>query len=364
MIWIVFAGLTVVVMAGLLWPVAKSARAVADPGRDAYDRTIFRDQLAELDRDVERGIIAPGEADAARNEISRRLIAAVVTAPENRTRSAPALGLLAVLIVPAIAIPLYLRAGSPGLPDVPLAARLETAEETGDMDALIAKVERHLAGKPDDLEGWKVLVPTYRRAQRWSDAAEAQRNILRLSEPTAANLADYGEALVLANQGLVPADANRLFAAALKTDAKFPKARFYAALALKQEGRADEARTAFEAFLADTPAGAPWRDMLLAEMKVFSARPPALDRETMASAQAMAPEERQKMILAMVDGLEEKLKADGNDLEGWLKLIRARGVLGDREKAKQAYGQAQEMFKNDGRAIAALSGLADEMGLK
>lgn len=363
MIWIIFTGMTALVIGGLLWPVLKRSPEAANTDRNAYDRTIFRDQLAELDRDVERGTISAHEAEGARNEISRRLIATAAALPAQQ-RLAPSLALLSALIIPVIAIPLYLRAGSPFLPDVPLATRLERAVETGDMDAMIAKVEQHLAENPDDLQGWQVIAPNYRRAERWSDAAEAQRNIMRLSPVTAAGLADYGEALVLANQGLVSAEAHKLFTAALKVDAKFPKARFYDALALKQEGRAQEAGAAFEAFLADTPADAPWRAMLLAEMKDLSSRPPALDQQTLANAQNMSPEERQNMILSMVDGLEAKLAADGDDLDGWLKLIRARGVLGDAEKAKRAYEKARAQFKDNPEALASLDGLSQELNIQ
>ena len=84
---------------------------------------------------------------------------------------------------------------------------------------------------------------------RWADTTEAYRNVVRLSPPDAANLSDYGEAQVMANQGIVPAAAHAVFAQALAIDPGFPKARFYDALALKQEGKTAEAKAAFEAFL-------------------------------------------------------------------------------------------------------------------
>ena len=275
MIWIVFAGMTAAVIAALLWPVVRGKGARTEAERDAYDRAVFRDQLAELDRDVERGTIGQADAEAARNEISRRLIAASQQPSRSRgTEALPWIAILGALIIPAVALPLYIDAGSPMLADVPLAARMADAEKNNDFDALIAKVERHLAETPDDLQGWQILAPAYRRAMRWDDAAEASRNILRLSAPTAENISDYGEALVMASQGMVPAEAHTLFKQALVLDPKMPKARFYDALALKQEGRLAEAKAAFEAFLKDTPADAPWRQMLLAEMQDQAAKPP------------------------------------------------------------------------------------------
>ena len=289
MIWIVFAVMTGAVIAVLLLPVLRRGAGAGGADRSVYDRAVFRDQLAELDRDLERGTIGAAEADAARNEISRRLIAADAQPRRKQAISGPAVALAAVLIVPIVALPLYLKTGSPGLPAVPLGQRMAQAEQTGDYEALIVKVEQHLAQNPDDLEGWKVLAPAYRRGMRWADAVEAHRNIVRLSPPDAMTIADYGEALVMAGQGMVSAEAHGLFDKALALDPKLPKARFFDALALKQEGKTVEAKAAFDAFLKDTPADAPWRPMLLAEMQDMGAKPPALDSQTVKDAQAMSP---------------------------------------------------------------------------
>jgi cytochrome c-type biogenesis protein CcmH len=229
------------------------------------------------------------------------------------------------------------------------------------MDALIAKVEAHLEANPDDLQGWQILAPAYRRMMRWADAAEAFRNVVRLSPPDAANLSDFGEAQVMANQGIVPASAHEIFSQALAIDPSFPKARFYDALALKQEGKTAEAKAAFEAFLKDTPADAPWRQMLLAEMQDMSAKPPALDQQTMADASNMSADDQQAMIRSMVDGLDQKLAANPDNLEGWLRLIRARTVLGDTDKARVAYKKALETFSGNEDALAQIAALAREM---
>ena len=203
-----------------------------------------------------------------------------------------------------------------------------------------------------------------RRDQRWQDAADAYRNIVRLSPPDAANISDYGEALVMANQGMVPAPAHALFDEALKLDPKFPKARFYDALGLKQEGKTDEAKAAFEAFLKDTPEDAPWRPMLLAEMQDMNAKPPALDQQTMADAAQMSGADQQAMIRSMVDGLEQKLAANPDNLDGWLRLIRARVVLGDTDKAQAAYKKALETYSGNEDALAQIAALGRDMKLE
>lgn len=364
MIWIVFAAMTAAVIGALLWPVVKSKPAETVAERAAYDRAVFRDQLAELDRDVERGTIGQAEADAARNEISRRLIAAAEEPAAKRAPNFAWAAIAATLIVPLVALPLYLKSGTPQLADVPHAERMANAEKAGDMDALIAKVEQHLEANPDDLQGWTILAPSYRRMMRWADAAEAYRNVLRLSKPDAANISDIGEAQVMANQGIVPASAQELFRQALALDPSFPKARFYDALALKQQGKTAEAKAAFEAFLKDTPADAPWRPMLLAEMQDMGAKPPALDQQTMADASQMSGEDQQTMIRSMVDGLDQKLAANPDNLDGWLRLIRARVVLGDTDKAKAAYKKALEVYSGNGDALAQIAALARDMKIE
>jgi cytochrome c-type biogenesis protein CcmH len=367
MLWIALAVLTAAVLAALLIPaVIRTAPAdVAD--RNAYDRAVFRDQLAELERDAERGTIGAAEADAARNEISRRLIAASGQSRGAGRRSGlgtRVIAILAALLIPAIALPIYLKAGSPALPDVPLADRMASAEQNGDFEALIVKVENHLADNPDDIEGWKVLAPTYRRFNRWADAAEAYRNMLRLAPPDATTLADYGESLVMEGEGMVSAAAHQLFTQALALDAKLPKARFFDALALKQEGKTEEAKAAFQSFLADSPADAPWRPMVMSEIGSLTGRPPALDSQTMADASNMSADDQQAMIRSMVDGLEQKLTTNPDDLDGWLRLIRARAVLGETDKAKAAYEKALIQFSGNGDALAQIASLGREVKIQ
>jgi cytochrome c-type biogenesis protein CcmH len=363
-IWIIFAIMTAVVMAGLLMPVLRRTPTPAASRAD-FDKAVFRDQLAEVERDRERGIIGEAEAEAAKNEISRRLLQAAQAQPVSADTRKPGvvLPVLAALLVPAVALPLYIANGVPGMPDVPRAQRMENAAKSGDFEALVAQVEAHLGDNPDDISGWKVLAPAYEREQRWSDAADAYANILRLSKPDAATLASYGEMQVYAKQGLVTAEAHKAFGQALLIDPKDPKSRYYVALGLKQEGKSAEAKAAFAALLADSPADAPWRGIVQAELNDQTSRPPALTAEQMASGAGMAAGDQQQMIRSMVDGLEAKLKADANNLDGWLRLIRARTVLDEADRARQALATAREYFKDQPAALTSLDGLAKELNL-
>lgn len=325
MIWLVIAVMTAAVVAVLLVPFLRESKAM--PSSDAdFDSAVYRDQLQELDRDAARGIIGEAEAQAARNEISRRLLqVATPAAPGSGHRYA----LLAVLLVPLIALPLYAKYGSPRVPDVPLQERLNGAIANKDFAALVATVEAHLAKSPDDAGGWRVVAPAYRNEQRWDDAAAAYANILRLAPPTAEALADYAEMLVYANEGMVTDEAQRAFDEALKLDPGDARARFYRDLAVKQGGTG-----------------------------------PALTDEQIAMGQSMSKQDQAAMIAGMVDGLEQRLGSDAHDLEGWKRLIRARSVRNEIDKAKASFAIAVDIFKDEPASLDALHVLAKELGME
>lgn len=363
MIWIVFAVLAALTLTALLMPVLSGGVSLA-VARSDYDRAVFKDQLAEIERDVARGLLNGEEAAAARNEVSRRLLqAADQKASVTGARPNALLPAIAALAVPALAATLYFSAGQPGLPDVPRAARMANAQASGDFVAMVAQVEEHMQANPDDVKGWQVLGPAYRREQRWQDAANAFGNIVRLSPPDAALFADYGEMLVLANDGNINAEAQTVFGKAMVLDPKEPKSRFFTAIALKQQGQPDAAKAALQALLADAPADAPWRGMVESAIADMAAKPPALTPEQMQSGAVMNAGDQQQMIRGMVDNLDAKLKADPNNIEGWLRLIRARSVLGEADKAKAALTTARDTFKDKPEALQSLEGLAKDLNL-
>jgi cytochrome c-type biogenesis protein CcmH len=365
LIWLAMAGLTIAVVAALVWPLTRRT-PVAAP-RAQFDAAVYRDQLAELERDLARGAIGPSEADAARNELSRRILG-TLTDDGSKTRGEVSLpwrsAVSAALLVPLIAIPIYLWSGSPKLPDLPLQARLDNAIEANDLDALVARVEAHLAKSPGDVAGWQVLAPIYRRMERYDDAANAYARILSLGSPTAELLADYAEMRVYANQGLVTSAATEPLKQALALDPKNPKARFFTGLAQKQEGKTEEARATWTSLLADSPADASWRPLLQNEIASIDAPAPGPNQEQIAAAETMTPEERDTMIRGMVDGLEQRLKADGSNLEGWRRLINARMVLGERDKAKASLSEARLAMRDNATALADLDSLAKQLGME
>jgi len=364
-LWLAMAGLTAAVMAALVWPMMRRAPVAAS--RAQFDAAVYRDQLAELERDAARGIIGPAEADAARNEVSCCIIGTPATESgkgEEETKSAGRSALLAALLIPLVAVPIYLWAGSPRLPDLPLQARLDNAVESNDLDALVARVESHLAKNPGDIAGWQVLAPVYRRMERYGDAANAYVRIISLGTPTADLLADYAEMQIYANQGLVTTAAVAPLREALKLDPKNPKARFFMALADKQEGKTAEALAGWKALLADSAPDANWRRLVENEIAAVEKPTPGPTKEQVAAAEEMTAADRETMIRGMVDGLEERLKADGKDLDGWRRLINARMVLGERDKAKASLDEARMVMKETPGALTQLDALAKQLGME
>jgi cytochrome c-type biogenesis protein CcmH len=316
-----------------------------------------------LQKDAERDLIAPADFAAAQNEMSRRLLDAS-SSKKNQKPASPLTSVFLAAIVPIIALPLYLKFGTPDLADVPRQARLEQAVETNDFEALVARVEQQLQKTPDDLTGWKILSPAYAKMLRYDESANAIWQTMRLTEPTPDLLSEYGEMLTLANQGIVPLPAVTAFAQALIRDPKHPKARFLSTLALKQEGKLAEAKSGYEALLADAPSNAPWRQAVISELaSLQTAKAPALKQEQVAAVTAMSQGDQRAMILSMVDGLETKLAANPGDLDGWQKLIRARSVLGDLAAALAARTKAQAQFKDQSEALATLDVLSAELKL-
>src|SRR5688572_20425155 len=207
-IWIVFALMTGTAVAAVLWPLSRPPlQKAADP-----DTQFYRDQLAEIDRDVERGLLSPAEAEAARAEAARRLLrvgsvpeglADVMDEPALRRRRA--VSAIALSAIPLLALAVYGANGSPRLPAQPLTARLQADQQGFDFAAAVMRIESHLAQHPDDGRGWEVIAPVYLSGGRVDDAVKAYGNVLRLLGENATRLTNFGQALVTAGDGVVSA---------------------------------------------------------------------------------------------------------------------------------------------------------------
>ena len=375
LLWIIFAVMTAVGLAAVLWPLLRpgKGRDVSGANDAAQDVAVYTDQLQELERDLERGVVSEADAEAGRREIARRLLAADSRLAEGAGQSGDsgeglrnATVIATAVLVPVLGLSVYLATGSPMLQDQPLAKRLEAPVSAGSMPELLARVEAHLRTNPNDLRGWSVIGPVYMRLQRYADAADAFRRVLSLGPPDAAVYASYGEALMLSQQGLVTVDALEAFTEANRLSPEQPKPRYFLALAAFQEGRKDEAIAAWRALLADAPTDAPWRgtvesQIARAEGRSPAATAPALSQDTVSAAQDMAPEERQKMIEGMVDRLAQRLSTEGGAIEEWLRLARAQAVLGRKQEAGSTLATAKAKFADTPTALARIEELGRSM---
>jgi cytochrome c-type biogenesis protein CcmH len=395
--WIISALLTVFVAVLLLAPLMRaSARATR---YDEGEAAVYRDQLRELERDKAEGLISAEEADYARAEIGRRLLAIAgrdkageeANGAETEPGAAPAAvrrrytlsQAFILLCLPVIGLAGYLEIGSPGTPDAPLEARIENPGD--DVDLLIAKVERHLATSPEDGNGWNVLAPVYFRIGRYDDAELAYRNAIRILGPDAGRMNGLGETLVVRNDGIVTEDARMAFQAALKLEPNNPRADFYLALALEQSGRRAEALAAFQDIAKASPPTAPWMPLVNQHIAANSAgvplaNPPAStaaagntpakpaapgnpSAEDIANAQTMSEADRGEMIRGMVASLDARLKDDPNNFEGWMRLVRSYALLKDKEKAEAALKEGLKTFPAAGSQGQQLIAMAKELGL-
>lgn len=356
-LWFVFALMTAGAVFAVLWPLGRSARPQTPGGSET---TVYRDQLAEVGRDAEAGLIGAPEAAAARVEIGRRLLEAADAEEDHPSqaskpwpRRAVAVGALAG--IPLLALLIYLPLGSPQLPDFPLAERLQSADASQPLENLVAQVESHLEKHPADGRGWTVLAPVLAKLGRFEDAARAYRNVITYTGETAQLRADLGAALAGAANGIVTADAKSEFERAVALDPKDAKARFFLGMAAEQDGRTADAVTIWKALLADAPAEAQWRGAVQEALAQFGDGAPRPTEEQVAAASDMNEADRSAMIHKMVDRLSARLKQDGNDVEGWLRLARAYMVLKEPEKSRVVRDDARRALERNEAGLRQLN---------
>ncbi len=351
--------LALLVLAVVLLPLLRGGASA--PSREIFDRAVYRDQIAELEREQARGLIAPAEADAARLEIQRRLLRAEGGPAEARAGRNPALALVLALLAASGAGLIYLATGTPGLPAQPFAQRTPDPEEQALRQGL-AQIERRVQEAPGDGEAWLLLARTRGALAQWRAADEAWRRALALVPVTPDLRAAALEASVLAADGTISPAATEGFAKVLAEEPDNPVARFYLAAAAAQDGRQQEAITAWLALAADLPAGLAIRDEIARRVAIAARAAGIATPALPPPAEPPDAQARQEMIRGMVERLAARLEAEPNDADGWQRLGRAWGVLGEREKSIAAYARAGALRPDD-MAIASAEAQALLEGL-
>jgi cytochrome c-type biogenesis protein CcmH len=361
MIWLVFALLTGAAVMSVLWPLGQGSEP-ADPA--ATDIAFFEEQIAEIERERAEGRLSPQDAESARAEAARRLLRARAESAagvEPSRRNALIAAGATIVLVPVLSVLLYSRLGHSNLPDAPLQARLDAKSTLHDLAAAVARIEAHLAEHPEDGRGFEVVAPVYLREGRLEEAVNAFSQALRLLGATPQRHSSLGEARVLAAGGTVTPEARRDFEAALALDPSFAMARYYLGLAAAQNDERDKAIDIWSKLLDDSPPDAPWRERLSARLSQLRGSPQA--SEQAAKIAALPEGQRLEAIRSMVERLRGRLEQNGDDVEGWLKLIRAYSVLAESDRARTALDDARKALANDKNALARIDALARELGV-
>lgn len=415
LLWLCFALLTAAVVAVLMQPLRRGPAVSVAPA--AADLAVYRDQLRELDAERDRGLIAEDEIESARAEIARRLLkraAGAEPAPANAAdpKEAKSAGrarkayMAIAAVLPVAAVVLYLATGSPFLSSHPFVANETSAGQPQAIMALIGQVEQRLRDHPEDGKGWDVIAPVYLRLERFADAAHAFAEASRLEGESVRRLLGFAEATLMAENGVVTEPVRKAALRVLELEPARKEVRAWLILAREQDGDLRGAAEDYRKLLAEAPADAAWRKAIADRLALVESRlrgekpgesekakapePPAAASEPPRSqgeiadnaapsgatpesaapsggppdVSSMTPAERDAFITSMVDRLAARLKENGHDLEGWMRLARAYKVLGRDSDAQAAIARARASFAGDQAALAEIDKSEQSLGLK
>jgi cytochrome c-type biogenesis protein CcmH len=384
-LWIVLTLMIALAVVGLAIPLIRPG-GVLD--RRTTSAEVLKAQLADLDRQAEAGTAPAEEIAALRLEVERRALAeGVETTPTGRPLGEKALIRLALGLAAVVALGgagLYALLGRPDLPGAGprgaamAAAPADAAHDGADVQAMIVQLETQLRETPEDVNGWRMLGWSYFQTGRFAEAAEAYGRAATLEPTNAEHFSAQGEALVQAGGGQVTPAALTAFRGALRADPQDPRARYFVAVEMDQRGEREAAMTAWIDLINSAPPGAPWaaevrafvEDLARERGQDISTRlrpapagtpvvvPPGIPGPTaaqIAEAQTMSPADQQAMIQGMVGGLEERLRASPRDRDGWVRLMRARMVLGDSAAATAAFRNGMRAFADSPAEQGALT---------
>ncbi|MEP4249224.1 c-type cytochrome biogenesis protein CcmI [Tateyamaria sp.] len=402
--WAITGLLTLVVVAAL-------ARALMRGGEDArppaaYDLAVYRDQLKEVTRDLERGVISAADAERAQTEVSRRILAADTAQKRHddatkEGRGAPVVVGVTALVLAVGAFAMYSELGAPGYGDLALSDRIESArilraerpdqasaeasvpaapvpDASPDYAALVVQLRNAVQTRPNDLQGFTLLSQAEARLGNFAAAHAAKATVISLKgqDVSATDYSEHADLMILSAGGYVSPEAEAVLEQALALNPGDGPSRYYYGLMMAQTGRPDTALRIWDQLLREGPPDAPWISPVSAQIDDMAKRagvdyarpaigtgrgPTAADID---AAGDMSPAERMQMIQGMVEGLSERLATDGGPAEEWAQLISALGVLGEFERSRAIFENAKQVFAEDPGAMDILNNVADRVGLE
>ncbi|NOR32470.1 MAG: c-type cytochrome biogenesis protein CcmI [Sulfitobacter sp.] len=407
--WIIAAAGATLVTVLLIRALWRGASAET-PSRVEQDLQVYRDQLAEVEREVARGVLSAEDAARAKTEISRRILAADKSRTTHmQAGRAPSKPLMAVIAVALIGGSLFMYAslGAPGYGDLSLKDRIAFAknlretrptqadavaglpettvgvELSAEYEALLTRLRETVATRPDDVQGQTLLAQNEARVGNFAAAADAQSAVVRLKGAHASTeeVVNYAELLIMAAGGYVSPEAEAVLRAVLTRDAENGTASYYWGLMLIQTGRPDQGFRIWDGLLRRGPADAPWIEPILGQIEpvadlagveytipdigpgIGRGALPGPSKDDIEAAQDMTPAERMEMIGSMVEGLSDRLATQGGPVEDWARLISSLGVLGQTDRAQAIYDNAVEVFADDPAATDIIARAGEKANL-
>ena len=343
------------------------SRAADRPQEQAADAQFYRDQIEEIEQERAKGRLSEADAEAARAEAARRLLRSarsetneIRTSGEPILRRRRAASAIVMSVVPLIALCAYGLLGSPqlaGLDRAQLVAEGERMsgeagggkEKPRSMEEIVLLLEETVSKNPKDGQAWTILSHIYLAQGRFDDAEAAFKHSVDILGESSVLLLEYAEKLVQAKSFTVTPEAKALFERAVKLDPESLKAKLYFALSVEQEGKIDEAFALYKA-VADSKGASEEADIARQQVERLSGKKPQV---------AAAPPE----IVAMVEGMAERLNQNGGTPEEWERLIRSYAVLGDRGKAGAALEKARTALSGNKDGLARIDQVAKDLKL-
>lgn len=386
-------------VAAIFTPMLHRAAAKSDPSTDI---DFYRSQYDEVDRDLDRGVLDVAEAERARLEISRRLVATDKAGPAD-TSDAPRGLTRAVIVVCAIALlgstgVIYWKLGALGYGDVPRLARIEAGEErrtnrpsqqaaeqaNPETDAIsqaddatreiLQALRAAVFERPDEIQAWAYLAQTEASIGNMQRAARAQEETLSMLGDNARDgdyirLLDF---LVIGARGYVSPEAEAIALMVLQNDDTNTAALYYAGLMYAQNDRPDRAFSLWRRVVEGSDQDSIHWDFAAGQIRDVATqvgldyalptqRGPTAD--DLDAAQDMAPADRQAMIQGMVTQLADRLATEGGPAQDWARLISSLAVLGEVDAALQVLNEAELTFGGDVQAVNILRRAAQDAGL-
>ncbi len=369
--WIAAAIMTLAALTALIMPLARRRREDDSLARADFDITVYKDQLLEIDRDFERGVLNDDQATAARTEIRRRMLAPASddeTAPKASGGRAPGWLMVVVLIVvPLGTVGLYMKLGQPSMKAQPFAEReqpkaADMAQRQEQIKQMISEMQARAKEDPSNPNTWAALGEVYSRLGRQVEAVQAYEQLVATTDRQAEALMALGEAMFIEAGEIVTPAAVKLFVEAQAKLPSHPMTYFYLALERQKSSDAKGAMAQYAGLLGISASNDEWVPEIQSRMKqladkagievpVVKLLPPAPavpvapgpSREQMQNAQDMAPEDQQAMIKTMVTRLAAKLKDNPDDLQGWKRLAQAYRVIGDAPALADAEAQIKRL---------------------